>query len=385
METSFFSCIFDKKPDRYASLSVWSLLYCTLFTLPPMSLEKELTALLSTRYPAQRSGIAVLVIKEGKTIYQQGFGLANVATKEGITPQTTFRMASVSKQFTAMGIMLLVKQGKLSYDDNLLKFFPEFNVAVGSKIKVRHLLTHSSGIWDYEELIPETQKTQLLDEDVLGLLRTQSKTYFEPGSQFQYSNSGFCLLEQIIEKASGQRFADFMERAIFKPLGMTSTRIYEAPAGNIPHRAMGYARTEQGGWKDSDQSITSATKGDGCVYTSLVDYTKWYKALRTNRLIDPEAELKKVTIALPKNAPGKYGLGWFHAYNTKGQLGLYHTGSTCGFSNGVLLIPAQDYLFVYFSNSADNHEIEKDIISLLKKYNAYPDEFDFLKMLELTR
>ncbi len=367
------------------TVCIWSLLYCAIFTAAPMPLEKDLNELLMNRYPAHGPGIAVLVLQEGKVLYQQGFGLANVVKKTAITPQTTFRMASVSKQFTAMGIMLLVKDGKLKYEDNLLKFFPDFAPVAGEKIKVKHLLTHSSGIWDYEDLIPSTQKTQILDNDVLVMLRTKTNTYFEPGSRFRYSNSGFCLLEQIIEKASGQRFVDFMEGRIFKPLGMTSTRIYEAPAHNIPHRAMGYAQTEQQVWKDSDQSLTSATKGDGCVYTSLADYTKWYQNIRKNQLIDLREELKKINISLPQNSVGKYGLGWFHTYNSQGEPGLYHTGSTCGFSNSVLLVPSQDYLLVYFSNIADNHGIEKDLIQLLKKHKAYPAEFDFLKMLELTR
>lgn len=361
------------------------LLTYVLTMNPSTSLEEDLSTLLASRYPAQEAGIAVLVMKKGEMLYRQGFGSANAMTREPITPQTTFRMASVSKQFTAMGIMLLVKQGKVSYDDNLLKFFPEFHPAAGKKIRIRHLLTHSSGIMDYEELMPATQTTQISDEEVLKLLQPQSNTYFEPGSKFQYSNSGFCLLEQIIEKASGQRFPDFMDQHVFKPLEMSSTRIYEAPGNTIPHRAIGYAAADRGGLKESDQSLTSATKGDGCVYTSLVDYTKWYDALRTDRLISLKRELKKVSTGLPENAPGRYGLGWFHTYNAKGEMGLYHTGSTCGFSNGVLLIPAQHYLFVYFSNRADNHEIEKEIIQVLKKHRAYPEEFDFLKMLELTR
>lgn len=364
-------------------LTFWALFF-PFIVYSQMQLEKDLDALLSERYKPAEAGIAVMVIQNGKMRYQKGVGLANVTTKEAITHQTTFRMASVSKQFTAMCILLLVKQGKISYDDNLLKFFPDFSPVVGEKIKIRHLLTHSSGVWDYEDLVSTTQKTQILDNDVLALLRLQSKTYFEPGSSFKYSNSGFCLLEQIVEKSSGQTYIRFITEQIFKPLKMTNTRIYEANIF-IPHRAMGFARTKEGTLKDSDQSITSATKGDGCVYTSLEDYKKWFDAIRTHQFLNIEEELKKVYISLPKNVKGRYGLGWFYAQDIQNPLAIYHTGSSCGFSNGVLLVPSKNYLFAYFSNIADNHAIEKEIVALLKKHSCYDTGFDFLKMLELTQ
>ena len=141
------------------------------------------------------------------------------------------------------------------------------------------------------------------------MLGKEIRTYFEPGTKFRYSNSGFCVLEQIVEKASGMSYVDFITKHIFKPLGMSSTRIYEA-GKNIPYRAMGYAKNKQGKLIASDQSITSATKGDGCVYTSLEDYYKWYNSLINNKLISLAVELEKVTIQLPSPSQGQYGLGW---------------------------------------------------------------------------
>ncbi len=364
--------------------TVFWVLFSPFIVHSQMQLEKDLDQLLSQRFPLTQAGIACMVIKDGKMVYQKGFGLANATTQEPITPQTNFRMASVSKQFTAACIIRLVKQGKLSYDDHLLKFFPDFNPTVGQKIQIRHLLTHSSGVWDYESLIPNTQKTQILDEDVVELLKSHDKTYFTPGSEFRYSNSGFCLLEQIIEKASGQSFVDFITKHIFQPLKMNSTRVYKTGA-LIPHRAMGFAKNKEEVLIDSDQSITSATKGDGCIYTSLEDYQKWHNSLINNALFDLKNELIKVSIALPKNRQGQYGLGWFHAQNVQNPLAIYHTGSSCGFSNGVLIVPSKKYLFLYFSNIADNHAIEKEIVEILKKHSCYGTSFDFLKMLELTQ
>ena len=346
------------------------------------NLTQKLDALLKSHVGKDEPGMAVLIINDGKTLYKDGFGLADVATQTPITAQTNFRMASVSKQFTAACIMLLENQGKLSYEDNLLKFFPDFNKETGSKIKIRHLLTHTSGILDYEELIPDNLKQQILDTDVLQMLKSQSKSYFSAGSKFRYSNSGFCLLEQIIEKASGQNFVTFIKENIFEPLGMANSTIYET-ARPVPNRAMGYSRKKDGKLDFSDQSITSATKGDGCVYTSLDDYAKWYEALINNKLIDTETALKKINHKIEGVKDISYGLGWFNGTANNG-LEVYHTGSTCGFSNVVNIVPARKSLFVYFSNIADNHTLEKPIRELLKAEKIDGSAIDFEKALSLT-
>jgi len=344
----------------------------------------KLDSLMEKYFPPNQPGAALLVAKNGKTIYAKGFGLANIDTKEKISAETNFRMASVSKQFTAMCIMLLVKQQKISYDDNLLKFFPNWNKPVGAKITIRHLLTHSSGIWDYEELVPQDQQTQILDADVVSYLVKKDSTYFEPGSTFQYSNSGFCVLEQIVEKVSGLSFSKFTEQNIFKPLGMSNTRIYEQ-GETIPNRAMGFARNEKNEIVPSDQSITSATKGDGCVYTSINDYQKWANALISNKLVNIGNQLKLVNKHIERTINAYYGLGWFNALDDKNKLSIYHTGSTCGFSNVVKIFPKDKLVIAYFSNIADNHKPFYEIEEIVKKSNIDESEIDFKKMLDLTR
>jgi len=346
--------------------------------------QQALDSLLEYNFPVNSAGIAVLVMKNNQEIYKKGAGLANIEKKEAITPNTNFRMASVSKQFTAMCIMLLEKQGKLSYEDNLLKFFPDFAISVGKNIKIKHLLTHSSGIIDYEDLIPEKQTLQILDDDVLRLVKNQTTTYFEAGKKFRYSNTGFCLLEQIVEKVSGETYSSFIEKNIFSPVGMRNTRLYSENT-QIPNRAMGYARNEKGEITFSDQSITSATKGDGCVYTSLNDYKKWVIALNKNQLVNLETQLAKINYQINDTSKFEYGLGWFNYQNSKNQLELYHTGSTCGFSNSVSIIPKNNYLFVFFSNIANNHGIEESIYDLMKKYQITDSEINFKFLLDQTR
>jgi CubicO group peptidase (beta-lactamase class C family) len=345
---------------------------------------KQLDSVMQKNFTANQPGAALLMAKNGKLLYQKGIGLANVDTKLKISAITNFRMASVSKQFTAMCIMLLQQQHKISYEDNLLKFFPNWNKTVGAKIKIKHLLTHSSGIWDYEALIPENQTKQISDADVVTLLMKKDSTYFTVGSTFQYSNAGFCVLEQIIEKASGLSYVQFIEQHIFKPIGMNNTRIFEE-GKRIPNRAMGFAKNEKNEIIPSDQSVTSATKGDGCVYTSLNDYLKWADALIGNKLINVGSQLKRINHAIEGTTNANYGLGWFNARDTNNELALYHTGSTCGFSNVVKIIPKNKLIIVFFSNMADNHKTFYEVEALLKRNNIDESEFDFRKMLDLTR
>ncbi|MFN8354336.1 MAG: serine hydrolase domain-containing protein [Spirosomataceae bacterium] len=332
-------------------------------------LSARIDSLLQTYAKPDEPGFAVLVMHKGKVVLEKGYGLANIETNTTINPETNFRMASVSKQFTAMAIALLHQQGKLSFDDPLSKFFPEFNPNVGQQVRLRHILTHTSGLVDYENLIPDARTQQVLDADVLDVLKTQDSTYFKPGSTYRYSNSGFCLLAMVVERVAKMPFEAFVSQYIFKPVGMKASFLY-SPTQPQTNRAMGYARNEQGQLIASDQSVTSATKGDGCVYTSLRDYVKWNNALITNRFIKLEEEVRRM--ALPIDKQRSYGLGWFVAKRADGRLEFSHTGSTCGFSNLVLRIPSEQLLVVYFSNIAGNTQPYKALFKLFQATPAFP-------------
>jgi CubicO group peptidase (beta-lactamase class C family) len=337
----------------------------SLQTVSAQNLPVALDSVMHRNFPADQPGGALLVVMDGKIVYNRGVGLANLEAKTPISPETNFRMASVSKQFTAMCILLLEKQKKLSVDDNLLKFFPDFNQKVGKTVKLRHLLTHTSGILDYESLLPPTQKEQIFDGDVVNLLKPQDSTYFEPGSRFRYSNSAFCVLAQVVERVSKQPYLTFITANIFKPLGMNQTTLYE-PKRTIPNRAMGYARNQDNAIRFSDQSVTSGTKGDGCVYTSLTDYKKWNDALISGKLINLSEHLKEVHHPIEGQSNGFYGLGWFFTQTNSAAHTFFHSGSTCGFSNCVVRIPEKQTLVVLFSNLADNHRPFADVLNVLK-------------------
>jgi len=295
-------------------------------------------------------GAAVIVIKNGKPIFKKTYGLANLEEKTPITTKTNFRLASVTKQFTAMCIMRLAQSRRLGYDGNLQQIFPEFP-AYGRNVTIRHLLQHTSGLVAYEELIPDTATVQVLDQDVLQMMMTQDSTYFPPGAQYRYSNSGYAVLAMIVEKVSGKSFAKFLQENIFKPLGMKNTVAYEKNISTVKNRALGYWQ-EGGQFVFSDQSVTSAVLGDGGIYSSIDDLLKWDQALYTEKLVNNE------TLAAAF-APGvlldgktlEYGFGWrLDQFN--GHRRVMHTGSTSGFRNVIQRYPDDEFTVIILTNRA---------------------------------
>ena len=189
-----------------------------------------------------------------------------------------------------MAVMLLVHDGKLHYEDRLTDLFPNFP-NYGRAITIRHLLNHTSGLADYEDLMtapdakmPAEKVPQIQDAAVLELLEQQKTTKFAPGAKWAYSNSGYVVLGLIVAKVSGVPFGDFLRQRIFSPLGMNSTIAYEKGKNEVARRAYGHGPDGKS-WKETDQSPTSATLGDGGVYSSLDDLAKWDDALRLHALL----------------------------------------------------------------------------------------------------
>ncbi|HEY1008489.1 MAG TPA: serine hydrolase domain-containing protein [Daejeonella sp.] len=343
-------------------------------------LEKKLDSIIANSIQPGEPGVALYVENNGKVIYKNAFGLTAINGKE-LDASTNFRMASVSKQFTAMCILLLEKDGKVSFDDPISRFFPEIPAVVADKVLLRHLLTHSSGVIDYESLMDASETSQLLDADVLALLSKQDTTYFAPGSQFRYSNSAYALLALITERVSGQSFPQFMKERIFKPLKMKNSSVYEA-SSDIKNRAMGFARNRNKELFANDQSSTSAVKGDGGVYTSLNDYRKWTHAQWRNTLVDLPSVLKRLNYSIREFTGSYYGPGLF--YFDKVEPSLFHSGSTCGFSTFSVNIPGQKTSIVYYSNIANNAVTFKKILEILASHGI-GDPVQVFQLHELTR
>jgi CubicO group peptidase (beta-lactamase class C family) len=356
------------------------LLLFTQTALAQPLLTRKLDSFFHTQ-PTTAPGIALSIEKHGEVIYRNTAGLADLSAKAPLDSLSNFRLASVTKQFTAMGILILEKDRLLSLDDPIGRWLPELPAGIGHKVLIRHLLTHSSGVLDYESLIPPSQTTQVLDADVLSLLTQHDSTYFTPGSRFRYSNSGFCLLALIIERVSHQSFATFIRERIFLPLHMDNSTVYQQ-GQPIANRAMGYAKDSSGLIIPSDQSITSATKGDGGVYTSLADYSKWTRALQQNLLIKLPTALRNLRFAIAGTPDSYYAAGWFITGSS--PVVLFHSGSTCGFTNFVMQIPGDEWSIVCFSNLADNDIPFRKIIQLLRA-SGLEDLTTAMNLHDLTR
>jgi CubicO group peptidase (beta-lactamase class C family) len=274
-------------------------------------------------------GACVLAIDGGQTVFEHAYGVADVESGAPCTPATNFRMASVSKQFTAAAVLLLVDRGQLSLDDRLTKFFPGFP-KYGERITVRHLLTHTSGVPPYEELIPEGTTLQLDDLDVLHLLMDAGRSRFVAGEKFEYSNSGYTLLGLIVEVVARTPFHEFMSAELLRPLGMNNSVLYQRGLNEVPYRAFGHERRD-GKWVRADQSLTSAIRGDGAMYTSLRDYAKWLRAMDDRKLLSAKShDAMFAPHVVTDRSASRYGFGWFlDEYRDEPR--IHHNGDTKGF------------------------------------------------------
>jgi CubicO group peptidase (beta-lactamase class C family) len=293
-------------------------------------------------------GASVMVIHDGKVAYSRAYGLANLEQQTSATTETNYRLASLTKQFTATAIMLLAEDGKLSYDDRVIDLLPGFP-SYARDIRIRHLLTHTSGLWDYEDFVPDSQRVQVKDRDVLGLLSRVDATYFAPGSRFRYSNSGYAVLALVVQRVSGMPFARFLHERIFEPLGMDATVAYEEGVSIVPNRAYGYS-LEKYGFTRTDQSPTSAVLGDGGIYSSVSDLVRWDHALETHALL-PESTrtLSWTPNRLNDGSATEYGFGWF-VDDDGGRQRLSHHGETRGFTNAIVRYPAERLSVILLTN-----------------------------------
>jgi len=313
----------------------------------------QLDAILKDYGRAEAPGAGVLVALDGKVLYRKAFGLANREERTPITTATNFRLASVTKQFTATAVLLLAERGKLSLDDPLTRFFPGFAKAAHG-VKVRHLLGHTSGLLDYEDLIPPGTTVPLKDKDVLDLVGRQDRLYFAPGSQFRYSNTGYALLALIVEKVSGRPFAQFLKENIFGPLGMAGTVAYEEGISTVARRAYGYSEKD-GRFERTDQSLTSSVLGDGGIYSSVEDLWRWDQALYGTRLLPAETLAMAFQAGSPtSDQPGSgYGYGWYVASH-RGTRKIWHYGATIGFSTYLARYPDKRLTIIMLTNRNDN-------------------------------
>lgn len=283
-------------------------------------------------------GIALAVVQDAKIIKAQGYGLANVEHNVPVKPETIFQTGSVGKQFTATAVMMLVEEGKVGLDDKLSKYFPHTPPA-WKDITVRNLLTHTSGIPEYTETKnPKAKELFNLradyTEDDLYERLTKLPLDFAPGSKWQYSNSGYVLLGILIHRVTGQFYGDFLQEHIFRPLGMTSTRII-SEADIIPNRAAGYELVN--GELKNQQWVSPSlnTTADGALYTNVLDLSKWDAALYTEKLLKKSSLDQMWTpVKLKDGKTYPYGFGWF-LNEVNGHRLIEHDGAWQGFTMSI--------------------------------------------------
>ncbi len=329
------------------------------------TLTERLDAQLAQWNQGDGPGMAVVLIRDGRVVYRKDFGFADLEAHRAITPSTQFLLASNTKQFTAMAVMMLEERGKLRLDDSLAKFCPEFP-DYARTITIRQLLNHTSGLPDYEELlVGKIDSTTYFQSskgppagheftaiEALQILSRQQKLRFTPGEKFEYSNSGYVVLAQIVERVTGERYAEFLKENIFDPLGMRDTLVVDERKQRVPRLAIGYAK-RNGQWQDISYSPENSIYGEDGIYSSARDLYKWDQALYTERLVrratlemaftpgrtNDGKEIDANYPVVPKR-PTSYGFGWIIT-SWDGSEELFHSGSWSGYRSYVVRVPSR--------------------------------------------
>lgn len=293
-------------------------------------------------------GAAVLVARGDSVVFARGYGLADVEHAVPVTPATSFRLASVSKQFTAAAILTLVEAGTLDLDDRLGDLLPDVP-AYARDVRVRHLLTHTSGLPDYEALLGSDDGPQVRDRGVLHLLHEAKALHFPPGTSWRYSNSGYALLALLVEAASGESFAQYLREKVFDPADMATAVAHVEGVDTVVHRAYGYSG-HSGAWRRTDQSRTSAVLGDGGIYASAEELAQWSAALDRHTVLRAATfETATTPARLASGEAAAYGFGWFLDTH-RGHRRQRHEGDSIGFRTAIQRYPDQHLTVVVLVN-----------------------------------
>lgn len=331
--------------------------------------EAKIDSLIQTEFNEKNGpGGAFLIAKDGKPLYQKAFGKANVELDVDLTPESVFQIGSMTKQFTAVAVLMLEEQGKLNVNDPIAKYIADY--PAGDKITIHHLLTHTSGIKDFTKMktLRDIAQKEMTPKMMVDFFKNEPVD-FAPGEKFDYNNSGYVVLGYIIELVSGEMYEDFIKKHIFEKAGMSQS-YYATDRQVIRKRAYGYHKKEHGFVNKTVISF-SVPFSSGSLMSSVGDMLKWQNALNKNLLLN--AESTKKTFSKYKLNNGEeftYGYGW-HIKELNGTPSREHGGSVFGFKSMGVYIPSEDIYVVGFSN-CDCHsptQLTRDIATLaLKKY-----------------
>ncbi|HKS75687.1 MAG TPA: serine hydrolase domain-containing protein [Terriglobales bacterium] len=277
-------------------------------------------------------GLALLIARNGQIVRAQGYGFANLELQVPVKPESIFQSGSMGKQFTATAVMMLVEQGKVGLEDPLTKYFPDAP-ASWNQVTVRELLSHTAGFTDYPDKFDF--RRDYTEDQLLKIVEAIPLAY-PPGTKWAYSNLGYLTLGVLIHRVTGEFYGDYLQEHIFRPLGMTATRII-SETDIIPNRSSGYLWVK-GGWKNQEWvSPTLNTTADGALYFTILDLAKWDAALYTDKLLKPSSLEQMWTVAKLKNGQpnsGQYGFGWF-VDTDHGRRVIEHEGQWQGFNTNI--------------------------------------------------
>jgi len=317
--------------------------------------------LIEQQFKPNEPGATVLVGKNGKIIYKKAFGMANLELNAPMQMDNVFWIASIGKQFTAVAILQLMEQGKLNLEDEITKFIPDYP-AQGNKITIEHLLTHTSGIHNFSGM-KDPEKKLALDcttNEVIDFFKNLPMR-FVPGTNWEYSNSGYFLLGYIIEKITGKTYAEYLDENIFKPLGMTNS-LYANDTRIIKNRVGAYSLADNGFVNSKPRNITHVYSA-GAIQSTAEDFFKWQQAVHSYKLVKKENLDKAFTrYKLKDGKETDYGYGWRLGYVYESP-SIWHGGSIEGFGTTEIYLPKEDIFVVVFSNCDCNYP--KDISSRL--------------------
>ena len=316
------------------------------------TLEAKIDALVAEQYKPDEPGVVVRVQQNGKVILEKAYGMADMELGVKMQPDHILRLGSITKQFTAVAILMLVQEGKVNLSDDLTKYLPDYPTG-GRKITVTQLLNHTSGIKSYASMddFTEIWRKDMTPTELIDHFKNEPFD-FEPGEKWEYNNSAYILAGAIIEKASGMSYADFIEKKIFQPLGMTDS-YYDVTDRVIPRRIHGYGRGEaEGSFSNAPYLSMSLPYAAGSLMSTVADMGKWDEALYTEKLVKKDLlKLAWTPTKLNNGSMTHYGFGW--AMNkADGHEFIYHSGGINGFvTNGIRVPDAHLYIIALSNNN----------------------------------
>jgi CubicO group peptidase (beta-lactamase class C family) len=316
------------------------------------SLEKQVDQMLENLYKPGMPGATALIAKDGKVIYRKAFGLANLELNVPMKPENVFEIGSITKQFTAVSILMLLEQGKLSLTDEITFYIPDYPTK-GKSITLHHLLTHTSGVRSYTDMasFKSEARKDLTPAELIDVFKNEPMD-FDPGEKWHYSNSGYILLGYVIEKVSGKSYAEFLEENIFDKLGMKNS-FYGSKTDLIPNRASGYQPTETG-YRNADYLSMSLPYAAGSIMSNVDDMLLWSQAIHHNTLISEKNKKKAFSnYQLNNGDPTNYGYGW-QPNELNGTPSIEHGGGIFGYTTMGVYVPDENVYAVVFTNSNGN-------------------------------